>query len=359
MSDSSFPRPPSPKPRDERREGARVVELRAGEPEAEGDAARSSERPLGEVVAFPGQQRTQKRRRPELPEPREPAQAAPAAPEEPGEAEVERPRYLASELLKQDWYPRTPLARSLRWGALAVGSVGAAALLALGASSPGALGLAGILAACAVLGALPVAAQLRGVALAALGVSGTGLAGWMRLDEGREPAAPLLVACITLTASALFYRAAHRTARFARVLVAVGLGATAGWLVLTGGIDALVVETFVWHDWLFPALRVLLGLVVVVSLLTFLDPTGHGGAWAAGGALLVWLTLEMAASLASSAWSAAGASSLSLADPAPLATLTFPLLAALAAGGLCQLWVMISRGATGKRSEAPSRVTNH
>lgn len=381
MSDSSFPRPPtpSPTPRDERREGARVVELRAEKAEAEGDAARSSERPLGEVVAFPAQQRTQRRRRAATAdaatadaatadattpgettpgaEVREPSGRQLAEVPAPAEGEAERPRYLASELLKQDWYPRAPLSRTLRWGAVAVGGAGAAAVMALGASSTGALALAAILAACAVLGALPFAAPLRGAVLAVLALGGTALAGWMRLDDGQEPAAPLLVAGITLAASALFFRAAHRTARFARALVGVGLATTMAWLVLTGGLDALVVESFAWHDCVFPALRVLLGLVLVLSLLTFLDPTGHGGAWAAGGALLVWLALETTASLARTAWSGDGA--VSLADPASLATLAFPALAALAAGGLCQLWVLVSRRTRGRRSEAPTRVTHH
>lgn len=369
-SDSSFPRPPakSGKPPSEP-QGARVLpfEGEAGP----GDAASSTERTVdrrrsdgAQVVAFPGQQRTHKRRRPEAPpapseSEREPSGAhkaqTPKAITPPAEPAPERPRFLASELLRQDWYPRAPLSRSIRWGALALGAAGAAAVIALGATSTSALTIAGLLGACALLGAVPLRPQIRGVGLALIAVAGTALAASMRVGGDVEPAAPLLVGCVTLSASALFFRAAHRTARFARALVGIGLAATAAWLVLTGGLEALVVESLAWHHWIFPSLRLLLGLLVVSSLLTFLDPTGDGGAWVAGGGFLVWLGLETIASIAVGVW-ADGGSGVSLGDPAWIARLVFPVLAALAAGGLCQVWVLVSRAPNGKR-EAPSRTT--
>ncbi|HEY8429091.1 MAG TPA: hypothetical protein VIL20_11980, partial [Sandaracinaceae bacterium] len=109
-------------------------------------------------------------------------------------------------------------------------------------------------------------------------------------------------------------------------------------------------------DWVFPALRFALGLVALGALLTFLDPTGHGGAWVAGAAFLVWLALKTAARIAVAAWPAEGEGALALSDPMWLATVVSPPIAALTAGGLCQLWVLASRPPDGKR-EAPTRAT--
>jgi hypothetical protein len=301
---------------------------------------------VAQVVAFP-QPGTHRRRRVEGP--REPDAQPPA-----GEEAVERPKYLASELLKRDWYPRHPLRRTLRWGAVGIGVSGAAAVLALGGASGGALLLVAVLLACATLGLVPLEPTARGVAIAGVGTVGTALAGWMRSDD---PAAPLLVGCITVTASALFFRAAHRTARLARTLVGVGLGATALWLALTGGVDSLVVSSLEWQAWVLPSLRLTLGAMVVCSLLTFLDPTGHGGGWAIGGALLGWLTLEAVGAVALGLWPLHTAAT-SLGEPAALATVASPFLAALASVGLCQVWVLVSRPpTTGKREAPPSRST--
>lgn len=389
-SDSSFPHPPdrrgqSAQPQAEPR-GGRVLDFRSDEVSSPGtpvpagtwasaddepDAARSTERALvvrrerevAQVVAFPRQPSTQKRKRVVLAggdaqssaRDSTPAVGAPA--EQPEADELERPAYLASELLKQDWYPRTPLARSLRWGALGIGAIGALGALVFGGVAGGGIALASVLALCAIAGGVPIAAQVRGVAIGVLGVAGTSVAGWMRMTDGHEPAAPLLVACITLSASALFFRAAHRTSRLARTLVGIGLGATACWLLVTGGLDALVVQTLAWEDWIFPVSRLLLGLVIVAALLTFLDPTGHGGAWVAGGAFLGWLALDTAATVALALSPLHGEAAIDLAQPAWLATLAFPFLAVLTAGGLCQVWVLASRPPPGKREAPPTRAT--
>lgn len=356
-SDSSVPRPPDRRSQTAPRETRRAADIDGDEDDApdgpNGDAARSSERPLralrdegAQVVAFP-KTSTHRRRRVE-PSGREPSAPQPVDPiaEEP----VERPKYLASELLKQDWYPRTPLAKTLRWGALGVGAAGAAGVLALGGASLGALLLAGVLAACAVAGVVPLAPTTRGVLLAVLATGGTALAGWMRMDE--TASAPLLVGCITISASALFFRAAHRASGLARALVAVGLAASAGWLALTGGVEALVVESLAWQAWVGPVLRLTLGLVIVSSLLTFLDPTGHGGAWGAGLALLVWLLADAAVSVAMGLWPVR-AGAVDLSEPSWLATCAYPFLAAIGAGGLCQVWVLLSRPPTNGKREAP------
>lgn len=301
---------------------------------------------LARVVAFP---QSSTHRRPVEAPTAEPSLGAELA--EP----VERPRFLASELLRQDWFPRTPLRRTLRWGALAVGAAGTVSVLAVGGAATSALLLAAALAGCALLGALPVAATTRGVGLAVLGTLGAALAGWMRVVESEGSAALLLVGCVSLSASALFFRAAHRTSPLARVLVAVGLGGTGVWLALTGGVDSLVVASLEWQAWTEPLLRFGLGALVAVTLLTFLDPTGHGGAWLAGGAFLAWLALDAAVALGL-ALSPLGLEAIGgLGEPRGLGTVACPFLAALSAGGLCQVWALVSRPVQESKREAPGQ----
>ncbi len=369
-SDSTVPRPPQRRSPPRRTSEAPAA---VGERDAR-DATESTVRPRrddgAQVVAFP---HTHRRRRIEPTEATAETAVAPAAElqavgdaDEPvhatsappevakPETPVERPQFLASELLKQDWHPRHPLRRTSRWGTLAVGAAGAIAILAAGGGSLVGLLLAAVLAACAVVGAAPLEPARRTVILASVATLGTATSAWLRSDE---PSAPLLLGCLVVASSALFFRAAHRTSRLARALVGVGVGATALWLTLTGGVESLVVTSLEWQVWVGPALRVALGAAVVSTLLTFLDPTGHGGAWIAGGSLLVWSALDASGAVARALWPVRGTAE-ALSDPVVLATLASPFLTAVAAVGLCQVWVLLSRPpTTGKRETPPSRAT--
>lgn len=378
MSDSSFPRPPARRidsriddPRSRRvsvasDDGSSVSGSSVSESSVSGssvdgtsnegssEASRSSERPLrrarntvGEVVEFP-RPVSQKRRRAESPAASLVLVDGPAL----DEAEPERPAYLASELLREDWFPYAPLQRTRRWSALILGAAGATGTIAFGGLSLEPLLLAAALACCAVVALFPLRAAHRGVTVALLGGSGLGYAAWTRFAH--DPAAPLLTFGILLAASALLFRGAHRTSRLARVLVAVGLVTTAAWLALSGGLQALVVEQLVWQDAAGPAVRFLLGIALIASALTFLDPNGRGGAWIVAPILLACLGLEVLATLARAAWPLPGGPT--LAPQAWVATFATPFLAALAAGGLCQIWVLVSRTSDAPRASSPPEL---
>lgn len=350
MSDSSFPRPP-----------ARHIDSRLADPPSEpfvaasdegSEASRSSERPLrrerdavAEVVAFP-RPVSQKRRRAEAPTPSLVLVSDPADHQE--AAEPERPAYLASELLREDWFPFAPLHRTRRWGALTVGAAGAAGTIAFGGFGLDALLLAAALACCALVALLPLRASHRGIAVTLLGGSGVAYAAWTRFVH--DPAAPLLTFGIVLAASALLFRGAHRTSRLARVLVAMGLTATAAWLALSGGLQALVVEQLVWQAAVGPAVRFLLGLALIAGALTFLDPNGRGGAWIVSPILLACLGFEVLATLAMATWPLPDGPTLD--RQAWVATFATPFLAALGAGGLCQVWVLVAGTADPPRASS-------
>jgi hypothetical protein len=221
--------------------------------------------------------------------------------------------------------------------------VGAALALGLGGLEGISFGIAALFALCATAGVVPLTPQLRGAALATVGAAGAGWVGWQLAVAGDSLAAPLLVLCATLSASALYFRAAHRTSKLARVLAGLGLFATAGWLVLTGGLDSMVVESLSWQAWIEPVLHTLLGLLVALTILSFLDPTGHGGAWVAGSAFLVWLALDAVGTMAVMAWpERAPAGGIDWSAGPWIALASLPLFCAVAAGGLCQVWVMLS-----------------
>lgn len=382
MSDGSFPHqnpdPQGEAPPSEEPEGARVIafpqgEVRAPAPSGGGpvpagtwadeDSQRASTldrllKPAGlgewegaEVLEFPRRPPSRRRRKPRI-EPSSEERSIDASgtqptqePTPPAEEEPRLPEYLASKLLRRDWSPRTPLRRTLKWGSIVLGAGGAVGTILIGGFAPPAMGLAALFALCAVAGLAPLTPELRGGALATIGSAGLAWVGWLQAVESH--ATPLLLGCITITASALFFRASHVTSRFARLLVGVGLFATASWLVLTGGIDALVVETVAWQSFVGPASHVLLGSIALLAILSFLDPTSHGGAWVAGFALLGWLAVDAGGMVTLAAFPQRGAAAL---EPSTwIAQAALPLFAAVAAGGLTQIWVMISRRGTPTR----------
>lgn len=371
MSDGSFPhkqpQPDVPEPPSEESEGARVLDFPTEEVTgnsivpagtwADDASDESSERMLrpaglpgegGEVVEFPRSPSTAKRRRVQAPDVSgtqlTQAPVASGTKRRDDEETVQRPRYLASELLRQDWWPKAPLERTNRWGAVAVGVGGLVGVIAMGGLAGSALGLAALFFLCAAVGLAPVEARVRGATLALVGGAGAGWVAWLSAQSDGA-ATPLLVACAVLGASSLFYRAAHRKSRFARILVGLSLAAATSWLLFSGGVDGFVVETLAWQSWVGPISRLVLVVVLVSAALSFLDPTGHGGAWIAGFALLVWLALHSAGAMAVAAFPGRTLSDLALTDARWIATLALPLFCAVAAAGFCQVWAMLPRRA--------------
>lgn len=364
MSDGSFPHKnpePDEAPPQEESVGGRVIDFPAD------DAARPFSEPVpagtwaddsrvdgevagGEVVEFPRSPSTERRRKRPAPDD---VEASGIEVKEERISAVEetapvRPKYIASELLRQDWYPETPLLRTLKWGSIGLGATGVLAVIGVGGLAIEALGLAALFALCAVTGLAPLTAQARGAALAAVGAVGAVWVGWLHALEMEGLTTPLLIACVTLTASALFFRASHRISKLARALVGVGVMGVGVWLVLSGGLEGFVVETLAWQSWVGPASHLLLAFIALGAVLSFLDPTGHGGAWVAGFALLAWLGLDAAGAFAVAVFPLDGRASADLSGPGWLALAALPIFAAVAAGGFCQVFAGISRRLQGK-----------
>jgi hypothetical protein len=130
----------------------------------------------------------------------------------------------------------------------------------------------------------------------------------------------------TLLAAAQLLRSVHRTSRFARAAMGVGIGVTAAWLALGGGLGAMVVHSMEPEAWLEPVVRASLLLVLALSVLGFLDDAGDSGCSVWPWLVLGWSALDGVVAIATgTAGSEIGA----------VAT---PLFAAIAAIGWMQVW---------------------
>ena len=258
-----------------------------------------------------------------------------------------RPKYLASELLAEDLTPAEPLRRTLRWGAVILGIAGAIASAVSGGLSTASLTIAAVFAIAAAAGVAPLTPRQRGPILATFGVLGAAGAAWVGTASAVAGPSwmgiPLLTACVIVAVSALLFRGAHVVSRLARALVVVGIGALAGWLFLSGGIEATVVAAPAWQAFVFPVLRIGLVAVLLGAALTFLDPRGQGGAAIAAGGLLLWVTLFCGATLVLDLLPLrARAETITIGDPRWVALCAIPFFAALAGGGLCQVYAMVA-----------------
>lgn len=264
--------------------------------------------------------------------------APPSAEPDPPSA-PRRPPVLASEALRRDLMPRTPGRGLLRVFLLVLGTAGAGAVGPLAAAAPSALPVAGALAILALLGASPMPYAARAASVVAIGAAALTVTAAERIAAGGGPVALVLDIGIVVLGAGLAFRAWHRASLVARLLVLVGVLVCGGWLWLTHAFTELTILDTKWQGWLPRVVPVLLTIVLMLSLLAFMDArsTGGSGAWA--GALLVWYAIHQWARLAAESWLVgAMAPALAHLPPAVVAAgIAGPLFVALVAVGLAQL----------------------
>ncbi|WP_236604326.1 hypothetical protein [Sandaracinus amylolyticus] len=241
------------------------------------------------------------------------AQSAPVGP----------PQWLASELLRE-----RPAAEPMAWTSRALALVAGAgvvtAAMTLGAGETIHLGLAGLGAAMGLAAIAPLRFAMRAGAFAVLASVGLVVATMAR--SGPDGVEGLATMGTTLLAAAQLLRWQNRGSRFARVAMGVGIAVSASWLILDGGLDAMVVRSSDVVAWLGPAVRALMLVVLALSLLGFVDDSSDSGCRVWPWVVLGWSALDgIVSSVAGPAWSAVGAA-------------TTPLFAAVAAVGWMQVW---------------------
>jgi hypothetical protein len=273
---------------------------------------------------------------------RAPASPAPAR-------RIQRPPVLASEALRKELVPATPASRGGRIAIIAIGLVGLAAALLTGAGLGLAIPLGGAFLALAALGILPMSYSTRAAATATLGTSGLIVVIWSELQQGGELKPLVLLAGVVVLATALLFRGWHRASLLARALVALGIALCTTWVGTSATLHQLLVLEGSWQHWLPPLLSMPLPVLLLLSLLAFMDSRSTGGAAVWACFLLGWYTLFSWAGLIQLAWLPGGAIDRS-SVPANVAisVIARPLLGIVVAQGVAQL--LAAAGAHGSRS---------
>jgi hypothetical protein len=250
-----------------------------------------------------------------------------------------RPPVLASEALRKDLAPATPAGPQVRRVIVALGLGGAAAAIALCGASGLGIPLGGAFLALAVLGFVPMPYQAR--AAAVVTVSGTALAvvTWSRLERAADLEPLVLLIGVLLLSMALLFRSWHRASLLARALVALGVILCAAWLGMSDGLQKLLILDAGWQRWLPAVLPLPLAIVLLLSLLAFMDSRSTGGCTAWASLVLGWYALHVWAELIP-IYAPARARGFALdrgAAELAVTVLSGPLLAVVLAAGLAQL----------------------
>jgi hypothetical protein len=203
---------------------------------------------------------------------------------------VQRPPYLASEILREDLTPSEPGRRELGLVLQLAPALGALAALGSGIQRSATWVAVAMFAALFALTRLELRYTVQSVVVALTGTAALALvAGWrMVLGGGWDD--PLLASSVTLLSSSLLFRAWYRAAPAARFLVLLALTLALSWATMSSHRELLSLE-FSWHSWL-PALTwYLFGLLCLLSLLAFMggDTTGGCDVWALS--LFSWYAL--------------------------------------------------------------------
>jgi hypothetical protein len=268
-------------------------------------------------------------------------------------AQARRPPVLASEALLRDLAPSRPARRALRIWCPLLGIFGATAAWVLTQGQGTGWPLAGAFAGLALLGLPPMPYPGRASAVAT--VAGTALALVLWTDAGTADglATVLLTTSVVLLATGLYFRAWHRASMLARFIVSAGVLSGAAFLWMRGDVADLTLFDTAWQSWLPRLVGLGFGILLMLSLLAFMDARSTGGASVWASFVLCWYGVYAAVEILCVAWPK-NAEMLEL-SRIPVDTLlawtSAPLLTAVLALGLAQLMAAGLAEASSRRNE--------
>lgn len=219
------------------------------------------------------------------------------------ETPEQRPPVLASECLREDMAPTEPGRTTLRWISGGLGAVSAALVLVIGLSSPFAWLLAALLAAMAGLGAAPMRYEARSAGVAVLGVAGLVVA---IVATGVAAVPPILAVTVVILGAGLLFRGVYRASGVARVLTGIGIALGLIWFIGSGTITGLSVADTSWQSVAGAIVRLAFLLLLLLSLLAFMDSSTTAGCRVWGAAILGWYGIYVLLELAVRMWPAPG-----------------------------------------------------
>lgn len=275
----------------------------------------------------------------------------------PDEAEPARsrervaPPLLASDALRHELAPAEPHSLLSRVVAIVAALLGAGAVVTLVGTGGVAPALLGAFVGLAVMGVAPMPYGVRATALSVIASGGLSATLWARAVRGGERDEALLAAVVVVCAAALLFRSWHRGSSLARALVAVGIVLGMGWLSARGGLRDLDALGLAWQSWSPRVLQLVLAVLLLLSMLAFMDArtTGACSVWALS--LLLWYVADVGLKWLAQLWPV-GAARPDLSSMPPvmsLAYVTAPLLAAVLSVSMAQLF------AAAQAVEAPRR----
>ncbi len=213
-----------------------------------------------------------------------------------------RPPVLASEALREQLAPAEPGRDVIRVLSVVVGTVGTLSMIALLGTSGMGLPLAGAFLALTAFALPSIPYAPRAAAVFTISASTLGVITWMYVGTVGTPAEIVETIGVVTLGVALQFRAWHRASIVARILVAVGILVCIGWLGMSGWLKDFTTLDPAWQSWLPTIIRAPFGLLLMLSLLAFMDArtTGGCGAWAT--AVMLWHALHMTVQLMILVW---------------------------------------------------------
>lgn len=263
-----------------------------------------------------------------------------------------RPPVLASEALLRDIAPSRPARTALRIWCPVLGVLGT--LIAWLLTHGRGLGwpLAGAFFGLALLGLPPMPYPGRASAVTTVSATGLALVLWTDATRPGGMSSAMLTFAVTLLASGLLFRAWHRASTLSRLMVAGGVMVSALFLWMSGDLSDLTLIDTAWQSWLPRLVGLAFGILLMLSLLAFMDARSTGGSavWAAFA--LCWQALHSVVAILLAGWPKQEEAFDIGRVPVEtlLAWTSTPLLSALLAIGLAQLMAAGLADATSRRT---------
>jgi hypothetical protein len=217
--------------------------------------------------------------------------------------------------------------------------------------------LAGAFCALSLLGLPPMPYSGRASAVTTVSATGLALLLWSDAPNPGGASRIMLTAAIALLGSGLLFRAWHRASTLSRFIVASGIGLACLFLWLSGELSDLTLVDTAWQSWLPRVVALTLALLLLLSLLAFMDARSTGGAAVWAGFILCWMGVHAVAAILHAAWPK-GADAIDLTrlpQDTLLAWTSAPLLTALLSIGFAQLMAAGVADATQRRNTTSMR----
>ncbi len=211
---------------------------------------------------------------------------------------------LASSVLWEDFAPQEPGKEWLRQAAMAVGILGTAATLILSWQEPIALILAALFMLIGLLGIIGMSYGLRATSILPLALCGLLSVSWLRTGVIGLESGPWLAVGISVLSASLLFRAFYRSSKTSRILVGASITVCMGWLVVAIPLHEFVVLDLHWQSWIKPMMWLSLALLLLLSMLAFMEARTTGGCKLWAMALLGWYAAYLTVEWALNAWPA-------------------------------------------------------